>query len=77
MPAIFDSAIVKLRRINFLWMDIALLCMVTCSLVCSDKGSVEVPGYQAKPAIFDPAIMKLRRINFSWMEMSQNSLNSV
>ena len=77
MRAIFDSAIVNLRRINFLWMDIALPCMVTCSLVCSDKVSVEVPGYQAKPAIFDPAIVKLRRINFSWMEMSQNSLNSV
>ena len=73
MPAIFDSAIAKLRRINFLWMDIALLCMVTCSLVCSDKGSVEVPGYQAKPAILDPAIVKLRRINFSFRSFARSS----
>ena len=36
-------------------------------MVCLDKRSVDVAGYQAKPAIFDPAIVKLRRINFSWI----------
>ena len=40
-------------------------------MVCLDKRSVDVAGYQAKPAIFDPAILKLRRISFLRMDMSQ------